>query len=68
MTQERLIYYENIRDSESGYNQEGLPSSVNILYKIRSSRDQLVHEDDHALPLIKCLIWTCFVSLIVLML
>ena len=64
----RLIQYENTRDSESGYNQEGLASSVNILYKIRSSRDQLVHEDDRALPLIKCLIWTCFVSLIVLML
>ena len=32
MTQERLIYHENMRDGESGYNQEDLASSLNISF------------------------------------
>ena len=67
MIQERPLYYENMRDDVVDYNEElDLASSVNTLSKTTSSRDQLVHEDGGALALIKCLIWTCFVSLIVL--
>ena len=66
MTQENPLCYENISDNESGNDGEDLASSVNTLCKTTSSRDQLVHEDGRALALIKCLIWTCFVSLIVL--
>ena len=67
MIQERPLYYENMRDDVVDYNEVlDLASSVNTLSKTTSSRDQLVHEDGRALALIKCLIWTCFVSLIVL--
>ena len=66
MIQESPLCYENTRDNESGYNGEDLASSVNTLSKITSSHDQLIHEDGRAFALIKCLIWTYFVSLIVL--
>ena len=66
MTQESPLCYENTIDNESGYHQEDRESSINTLCNTTSSRDQMVHEDGRALALIKCLIWTCFVSLIVL--
>ena len=66
MTQERPVCFENTRDGESGYNQEDLASSVNILCEPTSSRDPLVRGNGRALALIKFLIWTCFVSLIVM--
>ena len=56
MTQENPICYENTSGNERDYNQEDLETSVNILCKTRLSRDPLVHEDDRALTLIKCLI------------
>ena len=63
--------YENTSGNERDYNQEDLAISVNILYRVvlyrtRLSRDPLVHEDGRALALIKCLIQTCYVSLIVI--
>ena len=66
MTLETPLFYENTIDNESGYNQEDRESSINTLCKTTSSRDQLAHEDGRALASIKCVIWTCFVSLIVL--
>ena len=60
------LCYENTREDKSGYNQEDRESSINTLCKTTSSRDQLAHEDGRALALIKCVIWTCFVSLIVM--
>ena len=66
--------YENTSGNERDYNQEDLAISVNILYRVvlyrtvrtRLSRDPLVHEDGRALALMKCLIQTCYVSLIVM--
>ena len=70
MIQARPLCYENTRGArwrpDIRISEEDLASYVNTLSKTTSLRDQLVHEDGRALGLIKCLIWTRFVSLIVL--
>ena len=66
MTQENPICYENTSGNERDYNKEDREGSINTLCKTTSAHDRVVHENGCALALMKCLIWTCFVSLIVI--